>query len=76
MEGIPHQFLITATSPGKEPLAIHTQDCNKIVTDLEPDTEYTISVSTVLNNQCSKPISITTHTGKKLQLHYDHLLIV
>nr|XP_046234324.1 up-regulator of cell proliferation-like [Scatophagus argus] len=62
MEGIPHQFLITVTSPGKEPLAIHTEYCYKILSGLEPDTEYIISVSAVLNDQCSEPVSITIHT--------------
>lgn len=66
MEGIPHQFLITLTSPGKESLAIHTEDCYKILSDLEPDTEYIISVSTVLKDQCSEPVSTTIRTGEKL----------
>lgn len=66
MEGIPHKFLITVTNPGKEPLAIHTEDCYKIFSDLEPDTEYNISVSTVLNDQCSVPVYITIQTGERL----------
>lgn len=66
MEGIPHQFLITVASPGNETLAMHTEDCYKTFSDLEPDTEYTISVSTVVMDQCSKPVSTTIHTGEKL----------
>ncbi|XP_049900196.1 up-regulator of cell proliferation-like isoform X2 [Epinephelus moara] len=62
MEGVPQQFLVTVESQGKEPLAIHTKDCYKILSDLQPDTEYVISVSTVLNDQCSERISITIHT--------------
>ncbi|XP_023277816.1 up-regulator of cell proliferation-like isoform X3 [Seriola lalandi dorsalis] len=62
MEGIPHQFLITVTSPGKESSVIHTEDCYKMFSDLEPDTKYSISVSTVLNGQSSQPASITIHT--------------
>ncbi|XP_068178466.1 up-regulator of cell proliferation-like [Antennarius striatus] len=62
MEGTPHQYLINVTSPGKEPLAIHTEDCYKKFSDLQPDTEYTISVSTLLGGQCSQPVSITIHT--------------
>ncbi|XP_067440265.1 up-regulator of cell proliferation-like isoform X2 [Thunnus thynnus] len=62
MEQIPHRFLITVTSPGKEPQGIHSVDCYKMFSDLEPDTEYTISVSTVLNNQYSKPVSTTIQT--------------
>lgn len=66
MEGVPQQFLLTVESQGKEPLAIHTKDCYKILSDLQLDTEYVISVSTVLNDQCSEPISITIHTGESL----------
>ncbi|XP_063333398.1 up-regulator of cell proliferation-like [Pelmatolapia mariae] len=62
MEGIPQQFLIAVESPGKEPLVIHTNDYCKKVSDLEPDTKYTISVSTVVNDRCSEPISICTRT--------------
>ncbi|XP_073328046.1 up-regulator of cell proliferation-like [Pagrus major] len=62
MEGIPHQFLITLTSPGKDLLAAHTEDCYKTFSDLEPDTEYIISVSTVLGDACSEPVSTTIHT--------------
>ncbi|GLD61039.1 up-regulator of cell proliferation-like protein [Lates japonicus] len=69
MEGIPHQFLVKVKSPGKEPFAICTKDCNKTFSDLEPDTEYTISVLTVLNGQRSKEVSITTHTDSFLQQH-------
>ncbi|XP_071754160.2 up-regulator of cell proliferation-like [Centroberyx gerrardi] len=63
MEQIPHRFLLTVKSPGEEPLAIHTEDCYKMFSDLKPDTEYIISVSSVLNNQRhSKPVSTTIHT--------------
>ncbi|KAI3352781.1 hypothetical protein L3Q82_019361 [Scortum barcoo] len=62
MEGIPHQFLITVTSPGKESLAIYTKSCYKILSDLVSDTEYHISVSTVLNGRCSEKISTTIRT--------------
>ncbi|XP_030280493.1 up-regulator of cell proliferation-like [Sparus aurata] len=62
MEGIPHQYLITITSPGKDSLAVHTEDCYKMFSDLEPDTEYIISVSTVLGDACSEPVSTTIHT--------------
>ncbi|XP_051241386.1 up-regulator of cell proliferation-like isoform X5 [Dicentrarchus labrax] len=62
MEGIPHQFLLTITSPGKEQQAIHTEECYKIFSDLKPDTEYKITVETVLNNQYSEKVSTTIHT--------------
>lgn len=66
LEEIPHQFLINVASPGKEAQTIHTKNCYKMFSDLEPNTEYTISVFTVLNNQQSEPVSTTIYTGKKL----------
>lgn len=66
MEGIPHQFLITVESPGKETFVSHTEDCYKMFSDLKPDTEHTISVSSVLNGRPSEPVSIIIHTGEKL----------
>lgn len=63
MEGIPHQFLITVTSPDKEPFVVYTKDCHKTLSDLESDTEYNISVSTLLNDKTSDPVSISVHTG-------------
>ncbi|XP_062284475.1 up-regulator of cell proliferation-like isoform X2 [Scomber scombrus] len=62
LEKIPHRYLITVTSPEKEPQAIHTEDCYKMFSDLEPDTDYTISVLTVLNSHYSEPVSTTIHT--------------
>ncbi|MEQ2308430.1 hypothetical protein AMECASPLE_028231 [Ameca splendens] len=62
MEGIPHQFLITVTSPFKDPFVIYTKDCHKTLSDLEPDTEYNISVSTLLDDKTSDPVSISVHT--------------
>lgn len=67
MEQIPHGFLLTVRSPGKETLAIYTEDCYKMFSELEPDTEYNISVSSVLSNQRqSEPVSTTIHTGERL----------
>ncbi|XP_007544446.2 up-regulator of cell proliferation-like [Poecilia formosa] len=62
MEGIQHQFLITITSPDKESFVIYTKDCHKTLSDLESDTEYNISVSTLLNDKTSDPVSISVHT--------------
>ncbi|KAF7650618.1 hypothetical protein LDENG_00122990 [Lucifuga dentata] len=63
LEQIPHGFLLTVRSPGKETLAIYTEDCYKMFSDLEPDTEYMISVASVLTNQKqSEPVSTTIHT--------------
>ncbi|XP_029286785.1 up-regulator of cell proliferation-like [Cottoperca gobio] len=83
MEGITHQFLLTLKSEGKEPRAIHTEDCSKKICDLEPDTEYIIAVATVLNTQLSDPAVITIHTEPclrevlskiGLEDHYDNKL--
>ncbi|KAF3851970.1 hypothetical protein F7725_005325 [Dissostichus mawsoni] len=62
MEGIKHQFIITLKSPGKEPLAIQTKECFKTISNLEPGTEYTIEVSTMLIDRCSEPVSTTILT--------------
>ncbi|KAK1887112.1 Up-regulator of cell proliferation [Dissostichus eleginoides] len=62
MEGIKHQFIITLKSPGKERVAIQTKECFKTISNLEPGTEYTIEVSTMLIDRCSEPVSTTILT--------------
>ncbi|KAK5927066.1 hypothetical protein CgunFtcFv8_022591 [Champsocephalus gunnari] len=62
MEGIKHQFIIALKSQGKEPLAIQTKECFKTISNLEPGTEYTIEVSTMLIDRCSEPVSTTILT--------------
>lgn len=66
MEGIKHQFIIALKSQGKEPLAIQTKECFKTISNLEPGTEYTIEVSTMLIDRCSEPVSTTILTGEGL----------
>ncbi|KAM9398950.1 LOW QUALITY PROTEIN: interferon-induced very large GTPase 1-like [Salvelinus alpinus] len=59
----PQQFLISYCSPGTETQAAYTDDCHKTLSDLRPGTQYTISVSTVLNNgEQSEPVSTTICT--------------
>ncbi|XP_070293339.1 receptor-type tyrosine-protein phosphatase H-like [Salvelinus sp. IW2-2015] len=61
----PQQFLISYCSPGTETQAAYTGDCHKTLSDLRPGTQYTISVSTVLNNgEQSEPVSTTICTTK------------
>ncbi|XP_054866166.1 up-regulator of cell proliferation-like isoform X3 [Amphiprion ocellaris] len=67
MEGIQHRFILTVTSEGKESLVIYTQDCNKTISDLEPDTKYKISVCTVLNDRHSEAVSTFVHTEPSLR---------
>ncbi|XP_076003751.1 up-regulator of cell proliferation-like isoform X2 [Genypterus blacodes] len=68
LEQIPHGFLLTIRSQGKETLAIYTEDCNKMFSDLKPHTEYNISVSSLLSNQRqSEPVSVTIHTDPCLR---------
>ncbi|XP_076120645.1 fibronectin-like [Alosa pseudoharengus] len=44
MEQIPHSFLISYHSEGTEPQTTSTESCSTTLTDLQPDTQYTISV--------------------------------
>ncbi|KAG9332297.1 hypothetical protein JZ751_015399, partial [Albula glossodonta] len=45
-----HSFLVSCCSPGTEPQLISTASCNTVLYDLQPDTLYTVSVCTVLEN--------------------------
>ncbi|XP_055765125.1 interferon-induced very large GTPase 1-like [Salvelinus fontinalis] len=63
LDKVTQRFLISYCSPGTEPKAIHTEECHKTLFYLQPGTEYTIHVSTVLNNgKQSEPISTTIFT--------------
>ncbi|XP_029621737.1 fibronectin-like [Salmo trutta] len=63
MDGIPQHFLISYCSPGTETQAACTENCYKTLSDLRPGSQYTISVSTVLNNgEQSEPVSTTIYT--------------
>ncbi|CDQ89206.1 unnamed protein product [Oncorhynchus mykiss] len=63
MEGIPQHFLISYCSPGTETQAAYTENCYKTLSDLRPGSQYTISVSTVLNNgEESEPVSTAIYT--------------
>ncbi|XP_076118849.1 fibronectin-like [Alosa pseudoharengus] len=64
MEQIPHSFLISYHSEGTEPQTISTESCSTTLTDLQPDTQYTISVCTVLQSgRKSESVPTTIHTS-------------
>ncbi|XP_055780223.1 fibronectin-like [Salvelinus fontinalis] len=63
LEKVPQSFLISYCSPGSETRAANTEDSYRTLSGLLPGTQYTISVSTVLNNgKQSKPLSTTICT--------------
>ncbi|XP_034146974.1 interferon-induced very large GTPase 1 isoform X2 [Esox lucius] len=63
MEKVPQRFLISYCSQNTKTCAATTEDCYKTLSDLKPGTQYTVSVSTVLNGEQSEPVSITICTG-------------
>ncbi|KAK6324542.1 hypothetical protein J4Q44_G00038840, partial [Coregonus suidteri] len=63
MEKVPQHFLISNCIPGTDPRAANTDDCHKTFSNLQPGTEYTVSVATVLTNgEQSEPVSTTICT--------------
>ncbi|XP_071264265.1 receptor-type tyrosine-protein phosphatase H-like isoform X1 [Salvelinus alpinus] len=63
MEKVPQRFLISNCIPGTDPRAANTGHCNKTFSNLQPGTEYTVSVATVLSNgEQSEPVSTTICT--------------
>ncbi|XP_070296687.1 receptor-type tyrosine-protein phosphatase H-like [Salvelinus sp. IW2-2015] len=63
MEKVPQRFLISYCIPGTDPLTAITDDCHKTFSNLQPGTEYTVSVATVLSNgEQSEPFSTTICT--------------
>ncbi|XP_038856249.1 fibronectin-like [Salvelinus namaycush] len=63
MEKVPQRFLISHCIPGTDPRAANTDHCNKTFSNLQPGTEYTVSVATVLSNgEQSEPVSTTICT--------------
>ena len=65
LEKIPQSFKISYNAPGTEPLAVFTDNCNETLTDLLPNTKYSVSVSSVLDNgEESEPVSTTILTGE------------
>ncbi|XP_014065394.2 protogenin B isoform X2 [Salmo salar] len=63
LEKVPQRFLISYCSPGTETRSANTEDSYRTLSGLLPGSQYTISVSTVLNNgKQSKPLSTTICT--------------
>ncbi|XP_062390917.1 uncharacterized protein LOC134078786 isoform X3 [Sardina pilchardus] len=67
MEQIPHRFLISYHSEGTEPQTISTKFCSTTLTDLQPDTQYTVTVCCQLKDSGlqNKPASTTFHTSER-----------
>ncbi|XP_062373050.1 fibronectin-like [Sardina pilchardus] len=65
MEQIPHSFLISYHSEGAEPQTIFTDSCSAVIAGLEPDTEYIVCVSTIIQHGGgkSKPATTIMQTG-------------
>ena len=65
LEKIPHEFNVPYVAAGTEPLAVFTDNCNETLADLLPNTKYSVSVSSVLDNgEESEPVSTTAKTGE------------
>ncbi|XP_070971803.1 up-regulator of cell proliferation-like [Oncorhynchus clarkii lewisi] len=63
MEKVPQRFLISYCSSATDLHAENTEDCHTTFSNLQPGTEYTVSISTVLNNgEESEPVSTTICT--------------
>ncbi|KAL2096313.1 hypothetical protein ACEWY4_008461 [Coilia grayii] len=70
MKPIPHSFLISYHSQGTEPLTVSSDSCSKVITGLKPHTQYTIRVSTKIQNGGeSQPATLTITTGKSTLLN-------
>uniref|UniRef100_A0A3P8Y460 Uncharacterized protein n=1 Tax=Esox lucius TaxID=8010 RepID=A0A3P8Y460_ESOLU len=68
LDQTPQHFLISYSRPGKKPTTEYTDDCYRTLSDLEPGTQYTVSVSTVLTSgQESDPVSTNIYTGSFLK---------
>ncbi|KAJ8000580.1 hypothetical protein DPEC_G00181860 [Dallia pectoralis] len=63
LDQTPQHFLISYSGPGEKPTTEDTDDCYRKLSDLQPGTQYTVSVSTVLE---SEPVSTTICTGSCL----------
>ncbi|XP_046901326.1 fibronectin-like [Hypomesus transpacificus] len=69
IDHVPQRFLVTCSSPGSEPQAIHTEPSCRTLTDLQPETQYTVGVCTVLSNgERSEPASVTIYTSVEKHL--------
>ncbi|XP_035621602.1 interferon-induced very large GTPase 1-like isoform X2 [Oncorhynchus keta] len=63
LDQTPQSFLVSYSSPGTETKAANTTDCYIILCNLQLETQYIISVSTVLKNgEQSEPVSTTICT--------------
>ncbi|KAG9328373.1 hypothetical protein JZ751_014433, partial [Albula glossodonta] len=59
------RFLVSYCSPGTKPQPIFTASCSTVLLNLQPGTQYTVNVCTVLENgEQSEAVSQTIYTGK------------
>ncbi|XP_062391109.1 uncharacterized protein LOC134078961 [Sardina pilchardus] len=66
LEQIPHSFLISYHSEGAEPQTISTEFCSTTLTDLQPDTHYTVSVCCELRDgKKTESVSTNFHTSER-----------
>ncbi|XP_063042937.1 tenascin-N-like [Engraulis encrasicolus] len=64
MDEIPHSFLVSYHSKGAEPQTITTESCSVAITGLTPDTEYTVSIFTRLQDgRKGQPTVTSIQTG-------------
>ncbi|XP_031437094.1 fibronectin-like [Clupea harengus] len=63
---IPHSFEISYHSEGNEPKIIRTESCSTTLPGLHSDTQYTVSICTVVRGRRkSKSVSTTFHTCER-----------
>ena len=76
MDQIQQHFVISYGIPGAKPKTIYTESCSRTLDELQPDTEYNISVATVLpdGEEESAPVSKTISTSKSSALYYCTIL--
>ena len=62
---VPHLFEVSYHSEGNEPKIISTESCSTTLPGLHSDTQYTVSICTVLQGgKKSKSVSTTFHTSE------------
>ncbi|KAL1023642.1 hypothetical protein UPYG_G00043930 [Umbra pygmaea] len=62
LDQTPQHFLISYCSSGNKTKSVKTEYCFRTLFDLQPGTQYTVSVSTVLNGKQSEPVSTNVCT--------------
>ncbi|XP_066578858.1 interferon-induced very large GTPase 1 isoform X1 [Amia ocellicauda] len=64
MDAVPHSFIVSHCSPDNQKRKTRTDDTHSVISNLQPGSVYTFTVSTALDNgQLSAPVSTTTCTN-------------